>query len=210
MSQAPPLYRLGRWFFRSAFEQMYQFDVSGADLVPTDGPLLVASNHLSYLDPPAVGSALPRPAWFFARKTLMRGPVSKWILESVQTVPVDRDGDSDVSAMRRVIQLMSMNQAVVLFPEGTRSPDGLPRPIRPGIGWLACRSGAPILPTRVEGTFEIWNRDQPLPHLGVQLRISFGHPITPDEYDPGKQHGKERYAIANQRIAERLDQHWSL
>jgi 1-acyl-sn-glycerol-3-phosphate acyltransferase len=209
MKSAPVLFRMGQWGFRNAFDLLYRLEAVGVEYVPMDGPLLVASNHLSFFDPPAIGSIFPRPTWFFARKTLFGNAFSRYILTSVLSIPVDRDGDSDVGAMRRVLQLMKENQSLVMFPEGTRSPNGHPQDIRTGIGWLACKSQAPILPTRVEGSYDIWNRNMSAPALGPTLRVVFGKPILPAEYDPGSSYGKERFEIAAKRIATLLNAHWS-
>lgn len=209
MTKRPFIFRLAQWVSIHSFETLYRLEAEGLENIPSKGPLLIASNHASFMDPPIIGGVFPRGCWFFARKTLFKGPISNYFLRELLTIPVDRDGDSDVGAMKRVVQLLKAEESIVIFPEGTRTRNGLPQPIRPGIGWLACKGGASILPTRIEGSFDIWNREHKLPVLGPTLKITFGQPITPEEYDPGASVGKARFQISAERIEARLQAHWN-
>lgn len=210
MTSRPLIFRLAQWSARNSLETLYRMETVGLEHIPPNGPLLIAGNHASFMDPPAIGCVFPRACWFFARKTLFHGPISNYFLRNLLTIPVDRDGDSDVGAMKRVVQLLKAEEAIVMFPEGTRTTDGQLQPVRPGIGWLACKGAASILPTRIEGTFEIWNRHQKTPVLGPTVKVTFGPPIRPEEYDPGASKGKARFQIATERIEARLKKHWTV
>jgi 1-acyl-sn-glycerol-3-phosphate acyltransferase len=199
-----PFYGFFHYLVKGIYDAWFRGEVVGLENIPQTGPYLIAANHASHLDPPLVGCQVGRQMRFFARKTLWASKVSSWWLDNVETIPVDRDS-GDVGAIRRVIQALHEDRAVVLFPEGTRSPDGLLQKPKAGVGLLACKSGAPVVPCRVYGTFEAFGRGSSLPRLGTPVSIVFGKPITAAEYDePGA--GKERYQIASERIFARIAQ----
>src|SRR5476649_1976843 len=110
----------------------FRGDVVGLGNLPAEGGYIVAANHASHLDPPIVGLFLARQVSFFARKTLWRPGLASWWLDGVGTIPVDRDGGSDIGAIKRVVQALAGGRAVILFPEGTRSPDNRLQAPKPG------------------------------------------------------------------------------
>ena len=172
--------------------------VSGVDNIPRQGGFIVAVNHASLLDPPIVGSFVPRQICAFARKTLWKGSFVSWWLDTVGVIPVDRDAGSDVTAIRRVIRVLQGNKGVIVFPEGTRSATGrLQRP-KSGVGLMACRTGVPVVPARIFGSYEAFGRDRPL-RLGTPIAVVFGQPLLPGDYDD-RTTGKERYEHASERV----------
>ncbi len=173
-------------------------EVYGVGNIPCAGGLILAANHASYFDPPLVGSRVPRQLTFFARKTLWKGGLASWWLDAVGTIPVDRDSGQDVSAIRRVLQVLKDGNAIIVFPEGTRSRTGALQPAKPGVGLLACRTGVPVVPVRIFGTFEAFGRGGPL-RLGTPVSIVFGRPLAQADYDD-RSDGKERYQKASERI----------
>lgn len=173
-------------------------EVTGSENLPREGGFIIASNHASYLDPPFVGAQVPRQLCFFARKTLWKGGLISWWLDTVGVIPVDREGGSDVTAIKRVLRALSENKALILFPEGTRSPDGKLRRPKPGVGLLACRTGAPIVPARISGSFEAFGRTGPL-RPGTPISVVFGRPLGPADYDDPSA-GNDRYQRASERI----------
>jgi len=170
----------------------------GVENIPGAGKFIVASNHASMLDPPVVGAMCSRQLHPFARGTLWRGGIISWWLDAVGTIPVDREAGSDVGAIKRILHVMKEGGGIVLFPEGTRTRTGGLQPPKAGVGLMACRTGAPVVPTRIFGSFEAMGRDRPL-RLGTPLSVVFGPPLFPADYDdPGA--GKERYQRASERI----------
>jgi 1-acyl-sn-glycerol-3-phosphate acyltransferase len=135
---------------------------------------------------------------FFARKTLWKPGVASWWLDTVGTIPVDRDGGSDVSAIKRVLRALADNKALILFPEGTRTPDGRLQPAKPGVGLIACRTQVPVVPARIFGSFEAFGRGKKM-KLGTPVSVVFGKPLPPAAYDDPKA-GKERYQRASEAI----------
>jgi 1-acyl-sn-glycerol-3-phosphate acyltransferase len=111
---------------------------------------------------------------------------------------VDRDGGSDVGAIRRVLQVLKQDQGIILFPEGTRTPTGQLQQAKSGVGLMACRTGVPVVPARVFGSFEALGRNRPL-RLGTPVSVVFGRPLLASDYDD-RSEGKERYQHASDRV----------
>ena len=193
-----PLYGFCHYVIRQVYGMFFRGEVRGVENLPTDGAFLIASNHASHLDPPFVGAQVPLQMAFFARKTLWKPGIASWWLDGVGTIPVDRDGGSDVTAIKRVLGALKKGRAVILFPEGTRSPDGNLQTPKPGVGLLACRTQVPVVPARVFGSFTAFGRDGKL-RLGTPVDVVFGKPLHPSQYD-NPNDGKERYQRASERI----------
>ncbi len=180
----------------------FRGDVVGLDNLPKRGPYIVASNHASHLDPPIVGAFLPHQVRFFARKTLWKPGLASWWLDAVGTIPVDRDGGSDVKAIKAVLQAVKDEKVVIMFPEGTRSPDGNLQTAKPGVGMFACRTGVPVVPARIFGSYEAFGRGGKL-RLCTPVSVVYGKALLPADYDdPSK--GKERYQHASDVIMSRI------
>ena len=182
----------------------FRGDAFGQEHLPKDGAFLIASNHASHLDPPVVGSFVPRQLCFFARKTLWKPGVASWWLDEVGVIPVDRDGGQDVAALKRVLRALKDNKGLILFPEGTRSPDGKLQPPKPGVGFIVCKSQVPVVPARIFGSYEAYGKGSSM-RPGTAISVVFGKPIQPSEYDEPAA-GKDRYQIARDRIMARIAQ----
>jgi 1-acyl-sn-glycerol-3-phosphate acyltransferase len=197
-----PFYAFFHYWMAQAHAMWFRGEVIGTENIPATGPFLIASNHASHLDPPFVGSQVPRQMRPFARKTLWSGKISSWWLDQVGCIPVDRDS-GDVGAIRKVLHALNENRGIILFPEGTRSPDGRLQPPKAGVGLMACKTGAPVVPARIYGSFEAFGKGATIPRFGSPVTVVFGQPITAAEYDEPSA-GKERYQIASQRIFDRI------
>jgi 1-acyl-sn-glycerol-3-phosphate acyltransferase len=199
-----PFYGFFHYLAATLHSMWLRGDVVGAENFPMAGPFLIASNHASHLDPPLVGCHVPRQMRFFARKSLWNNPLVAWWMNQVETIPVERDS-GDVGAIKRVLQALKENRAIVLFPEGTRSMDGQLQKAKAGVGLMACKTGVPVVPCRVFGSFEAFGKSAKLPRLGSSVTIVFGPPIFATEYDDPSA-GKARYELAAQRIMDRIAQ----
>lgn len=193
-----PLYRNCRATLAGWFRTWNELQVAGKEHVPADGPFLLACNHASFLDPPVFAAACPRELHFFARKTLWKGAFGKLITE-LNAIPIDRDGESDLQAFRAVFNALKEGGSLLVFPEGTRTPDGELHAAKKGIGMIACRGQAPVVPARIFGSYEMWSRNAKFPRLTAKLGVTFGPPILPSEYDLGKS-DPDRYEAAAQKI----------
>ena len=157
-----PSYAMGWRFFRFAFRFYFRWRVFNAERVPLTGPVILASNHASYLDPPLVGSGVTRQINFLARDSIFRVPVLASILRSWEVVPVDRDGGTG-RGLKAILDRLSRGGAIILFPEGTRSRHGELNPARAGVGLTVIKSTAPVVPARVFGTYEAYGAKMLLP-----------------------------------------------
>jgi len=199
----PGFYRLV-WQVARAFMQVAgRAEAVGVENIPPTGAFLLASNHASFLDPPLVGCFLPRPVCSFARKNLWEVRGLDWILNHLKCIPVDRDGDGDVGAFKRVFAALQAGEGVQIFPEGTRTKDGNLQPARRGIGLLAGKRGVVVVPARVFGTYETLNRRLWLPRPFYRIGVTYGRALTPRDYDPGPDDPR-RYEIISQRIMDAI------
>ena len=131
----------------------FSFRVLYPERMVEEGPLILASNHQSYFDPPLVGICSRRGVYYLARKTLLQIPLLRKLLPHINVILVDRDGN-DMSALKSVIRTVKSGNAVVLFPEGTRSIDGNLQPAKAGIGLVIAKTRAPVQPVRIFGSYE--------------------------------------------------------
>ena len=170
-----PIYRLGWLFFRAAFKFYFGWRVYNAERVPLTGPIILASNHLSFIDPPLVGAGIRRGINYLARENLFRFPVLGWILHQWQVVPVDREGGG-AKGLKAILDRLLAGGAIILFPEGTRSRNGDLQPARSGIGLTVIKSTAPVIPVRVFGTFEAYGRHLSIPRPR-RVVVKYGQPM---------------------------------
>lgn len=146
--------------------------ITGRENFPGRGtPLIVVANHMSHLDPPIVGGIVPWHTHCMAKDELFKTPVIGWICRHVGSFPVKR-GTPDRQALRTSLQVLAMNETLVLFPEGRRSKDGRLQPGEEGVGLIALRSRAPILPIGIAGTNKVLPSGSPFLHWGkVTARV---------------------------------------
>ena len=198
-----PVYGFSHYLAATAYDTLFRGDVAGLENLPRTGGFLLATNHASHLDPFLVGSQLPRQVTFFARKTLWTPGLPSWWLDAVGVIPVDRDGGSDITAMKRVLTALKQQKIIIMFPEGTRSRDGLLHPPKPGVGLFACRTQVPVVPARIFGSFEALGKGGKIPRFGTPVTVVYGPPLMPADYDPPDA-GKQRYQVASARIMARI------
>jgi len=198
------LYAACHYFLRVLFDMCFRGEVVGLSNLPSTGGFLVAANHASFLDPPLIGCHIPRQIAYFARKTLWKGGLYSWWLDTVGTIPVDRDGGQDVSAIKRVLRAIKDERGLILFPEGTRTVTGQLQPAKPGVGFIAVKTQVPVVPVRIFGSFEAFGKGRAL-RLGTPVTVVFGRPLWPAMYDEPKA-GKERSQIASERIMAEIAQ----
>lgn len=171
-----PIYWIGWRFYRLLFATYFRWHVFNPERVPVRGPVILASNHASHLDPPLVGAGLPRALNYLARESLFNLPIGGWALRNVNAVPVDRDG-AGAAGLRAIFNRLRQGGAIVLFPEGTRTRDGELQSARSGVGLVVIKSTAPVVPVRVFGTYDAWNRHMKMP-LPRRVSVKYGHPMT--------------------------------
>jgi 1-acyl-sn-glycerol-3-phosphate acyltransferase len=198
-----PLYFTGWCAYRTLFTLYFRWRIYDSQHVPQSGPVILASNHASFLDPPLAGSGLTREINYLARKTLFRVPLLGWVLRTVNAVPVDREGGG-AAGLKAIMGRLEAGGAIILFPEGTRTRDGRLQPGRSGVGLTVIKSLAPIVPVRVFGTYEAWGRHVsfPRPH---RVAVKYGRPMDFGELRAeAKACSKERLKEIYQQIADEI------
>ncbi|MBC7325589.1 MAG: 1-acyl-sn-glycerol-3-phosphate acyltransferase [Moorella sp. (in: Bacteria)] len=173
-----------------------RWEVLGRENFPREGPVIVVANHISYLDPVAVGVASPRTVRFMATEELFHIPVLKWIIRGLYAFPVRR-GRSDRMALKAALEILHNGQVLGMFPEGTRSREGRLLPFQHGAAILSLKTGAPLLPVALINTNRAWR--------GSRVKVVFGSPIKVVRRGPGTpQQVEELTAAARQEIAKML------
>jgi 1-acyl-sn-glycerol-3-phosphate acyltransferase len=170
-----PSYFLGWSAFRLLYRFYFRWRVFHPERVPLDGPVILASNHESFLDPMLVGAGLERDINYLARESLFRYPGIGALLRSWNSVPVDRDGGG-AAGLRAILDRLLAGGAIILFPEGTRSRDGQLQKARSGIGLTVIKSDALVIPVRVFGTYEAFGRHMKLPRPR-RVAVKYGEPM---------------------------------
>ncbi len=171
-----PVYYCGWRFFRTIYKLYCRAKWFNAERVPTSGPVIMASNHASFIDPPLVGAGLKRDINYLARDTLFRYPGIGWLLRSWNSVPVDREGGG-AAGLRAILDRLLAGGGIILFPEGTRTKDGKLQAARSGIGLTVIKSSALVVPVRVFGTYEAFGRHKKFP-LPFRIAVKYGMPMT--------------------------------
>jgi 1-acyl-sn-glycerol-3-phosphate acyltransferase len=177
----PSFYAVGKYVQAKAYEVLWRRRVHGRKNIPPAGtPVIFAANHRSYVDPGLAGSAVPYPVFFFAKEELFRLPVLGWYMRRVNSIPVRR-GENDVAAFKAAMEALKHGHALMLFPEGGRRRDPAKQfRAKAGVGMLACKSGARVVPVGIKNSDRVMQLKR--------LEVSFGEPVFPpkdadrDEY----------------------------
>lgn len=161
--------------YRLLFATYFRWRVFGAENVPLRGPVILAANHASFLDPPLVGCGIHRGINFLGRESLFRIPFFGWYLRQLNSVPLDRDGAS-AKGLKTILERLLAGGGIILFPEGTRTLDGNLQPARSGVGLTVIKSESPVVPVRVFGTFEAYSRHMRIPRPR-RVQVVYGQPM---------------------------------
>ena len=195
---------IGRWYGATrklswpVRKAWLRVDLFGADAVPADGPALLAPNHLSFLDSMLLMYALPRPVVFLGKAEYLEHPVTRRLFPAAGMIPVDRSGRCVARSLRMAADVLADGGIVGVFPEGTRSRDGLLGEGHTGVAHLALRSGAPIIPVGIVGSDLVQPPDARLPRFRGRIEYRFGAPL-----DLGRWVGRRDGAV-KQEITEEL------
>lgn len=198
-SATPPgWYRIAWSVAKDYFRTFHDQKAFGTEHIP-EGGCILASNHVSFFDPPLIGTCVERPFYYLARKTLFVPPVMDKLLPRIQAIPVDQE-KPDMVGLKRIIHLLRSGEGIVLFPEGERSTDGKILSGQPGVGLVVAKSRVPVIPTRIFGGHAAWPRGgKPRPF--TPLKIVFGPPMT---FTPPVKPDKNAYLKISETIIERI------
>jgi 1-acyl-sn-glycerol-3-phosphate acyltransferase len=188
-------YHLSRWVARLFFG----FRIIHRERVIQSGPVILAVNHQSFLDPPLAGNASDRAIFFLAKKSLMNVPILGWLLPKLNVIPVNLEG-GDRSALKALLRILNTGECALVFPEGSRTPDGNLQPAEAGLGLLIAKTRAPVVPMRIFGAFDAWPIHGKL-RLFRKITVVVGKPIYFSEADVAGR-GKDLYTRLSQRVMD--------
>jgi cytidylate kinase len=170
-----PLYIVMRFFLRILLRTLFRLEVTGAENIPKHGGVIVAPNHRSLIDHPAVGVITRRQVRFMAKEELFKNRWAARFLQAMGSFPVRR-GRPDRASLQRCLDLLAAGEVVGIYPEGTRRPDSRFEEVEGGFAYIALRSGAPIVPIAVSGTEAVLPHGRRFPRF-VKIRLSVGEPF---------------------------------
>ncbi len=183
------------------FKLLFGLQAFGRENVPLKGGVILAGNHVSYLDPPALAAASPRVVYFLAKEALFHGAFFGPFIRSLHAFPV-KAGVADVKALRWSVESLRAGKAITVFPEGGRSlPDQPEKPLS-GVGFLAVHANVPIVPTFLEGTYQALPQKSKCIHPFTRIRVYFGKPIYPQDVNAA--FDKERYEGLSNKTMEAI------
>jgi 1-acyl-sn-glycerol-3-phosphate acyltransferase len=175
----PPYPRFIAGLCRFGLRSIARVTVEGTDDLPIGGPLIIAANHMSNVDPPFIGGwlapALQHRPTFLAKESLFKGPLGL-LIRSLGAEPV-KSGGNDIGAYRVAKGILDKGGVLAILPEGTRSFDGVMTQPKPGVSLLATRTGAPVLPVGISGTAQLIGREKTLPNIGTRIILRAGKPF---------------------------------
>jgi 1-acyl-sn-glycerol-3-phosphate acyltransferase len=182
-------YEFVYWTTGTASIFLQSFRVEGARNIPPTGPALLIANHQSFLDPPLLGIAARRHLTYLARETLFINPVFGWFIRSVGAVPIDQEGFAR-QGLKTILEQLQKGKAVLVFPEGERTPHGQMQPLKPGIMLLIKRVQTAIIPVGIAGPYQAYPRGRALPTPsplflppnGCAAAACFGEPLDSRRY----------------------------
>src|SRR5258707_5009597 len=194
-------YWLGYHFSRLVGRLFFRLRVIHRERMIQAGPVILAMNHQSYLDPPLAGITCDRAIYFLAKRTLTDVPVLGWLLPKLNVIPVNQEG-IDRSALKALIRVLKSGNAALVFPEGARTLDGDLQPAQPGLGLVIAKTLAPVVPMRIFGAHEALPRGGGGLHF-VPITIVIGEPISFNASDLDLP-GKNLYQQLSQRVMDAI------
>ena len=194
------LYPVAKAVLTPMFRFCWNIRVEGLENIPASGGAIIAPNHISVLDSFFVPCALPRRITYVGKAEYLDSFKTRYLFPALGMVPIDRRGGRQaMAALETAIELVDAGELFGIYPEGTRSRDGLLHKGHTGVARLALRTGAPIIPVGLQGTDEIMPADAKRPNLFRTARVRFGRPIEMSRY-----RGQRENRLLYRQIADEL------
>lgn len=197
-----PIYFIGQSLTHAIYESLFSLRLLGYEKLIQEGPCIIVANHQSFLDPPLIGGIYESSVHFLARKTLFDPLLMRYTLPLCQAIPIDQE-KPDPGSILKVIRLLKEGERIVIFPEGSRSPDGEIHRAMPGIGLIIGKlASVPVQPIRISGAFDC------LPIHSSKLRfrpitVSIGTPI-PFSAEERRAKGRQAQLTIGQKIMDAI------
>ena len=191
-------YRVSHWLVRTFFKVVFGLKIYGEENLKFRENFIFASNHLSYADPPIVGSTLNREVTFLAKKELFENPIFAWLIRKYHAIPVDRE-EVDKTTMKLILQKLKSGESILMFPEGTRSRDGKLGQFKGGLGFIALNTRRTIIPIYISGSNRLkecfLRKEKLIVRIGPPMRI-------PPEYVTSNK--KQDYLLISKMVENEL------
>ncbi len=195
-------YRFIRFLLKYLFGILFQLKVEGCENIPQTGSAIVAANHTSYLDPPLIGVSTKRDVYYLARESLFKIWGFGWLIKKVHAFPV-KTGVWDYSGFKTVFNLLHKNEIILVFPEGTRSKNGLLQKPYLGIGMIIYKMKVPVIPALITGAHKALPRGSKKLRIN-RIKVEFGKPISLEDYFD-KTKNKQTYKLISEKIMEEIE-----
>lgn len=201
-SGAHTLYKIMVFVSYLIYRTLYHFEIVGLENYP-EGAAIIAPNHSSFLDPPAMGIACPHEVHCLAKAYLFRNRIMGWALPKINTHPVMGDG-SDLGVLKKIAEFLHQGKQVIIFPEGSRSEDNQVAPLKRGIALLASMGKCKVVPVKITGAYEAWPRWKKFPKLWGKIRVTFGKPLDWKDYENRSPNKKEMQTLFTKDLEESI------
>ena len=201
-SGAQTLYKIVVFVTYLIYRALYRFEIEGLENYP-EGAAIIAPNHSSFLDPPAMGVACPHEVHCLAKAYLFKNRILGWALPRINTHPVMGDG-SDLGVLKKIAEFLHQGKQVIIFPEGSRSKDNQVAPLKRGIALLASMAKCKVVPVKITGAYEAWPRGKKFPKLWGKIRVIFGKPLDWKDYEIRSPNKKEMQILFTKDLEESI------
>ena len=178
----------------------FRLHIEGEEFIPRTGPTILAANHASFIDPIVIMVSVRRPVRFMAKQELFRAPFVGWLIRQFGTFPINRNR-INLQAFKQAASILEAGEVIAIFPEGTRGDGSELRPAKPGIGLIAARTGAPVVPVLHQGTEKVLPKGAWFPRPR-RIVIKFGPPLRFGEEQIGKR--QDQAELFSQTIMEKI------
>lgn len=177
------MYHFLKFIIRVFYSIIYKIEITGEENIPQNEGIIIAPNHIHFVDPLIIGSFYKGHPYAMAKKELFKNPILSRIIRHLGAFPVDRDGN-DIKAIKQSLKLLKENKALVIFPEGTRNdlPGKNHREGKAGTTLIAIRSKVRIVPVTIDSNFKFRDRVRIIYHEPISLEKYYGSRLTSDEY----------------------------
>ncbi|MFH1092701.1 MAG: lysophospholipid acyltransferase family protein [Candidatus Omnitrophota bacterium] len=201
MKKRNNFYIFCRFLLFVTFKMLFFFKSSGKEYLPKNGGCIIASNHLSYLDPIVLSIASPRILSFMAKQELFKNPIFSKLITALNSFPLER-GSADLKSIRFAINKLKDEGTLIIFPEGTRSVSGQINEGQAGVSMLAAKAKVPVIPTLIKGTDIALAVGSKKIRLFVPLSVHFGKPLYFTSGSDKDKLKEEYYQFSRDIIAE--------
>ncbi|ADH60915.1 1-acyl-sn-glycerol-3-phosphate acyltransferase [Thermoanaerobacter mathranii subsp. mathranii str. A3] len=185
-------YYIAKIIVRAIIKVIFKIEIKGLENIPKKGPVIICSNHISFLDPPVIGALLNRRIYFMAKEELFKNPFLRLLLGTgLGAFPVKR-GTADLSAIKTALTYLKKGKAIGIFPEGTRSKTGQLQKAEPGVAMLAIKGNAPVVPIAIKGRYGLFSK----------IIINIGKPMNFDKYANSRLSSQQLFVIGEEIMKE--------